>query len=85
MPCGPIYTIDRMFDDPQVKHLGMAAPVHSPTLGDIRVLGQAVNMSRAPKDIRTATPELGEHTADILADLGYDAAEIEKLRAAAVV
>ncbi len=85
VPCGPIYTIDKMFDDEQVKHLGIAAPVHSPTLGDIEVVGQAVNMSRAPKDIRTATPELGEHTDAILRDLGYDEAAIAKFRDAAVV
>ena len=85
VPCGPIYTIDKMFDDPQVKHLGLAAPVHSPVLGDIRVVGQAVNMSRAPRDIRSATPGLGEHTEDILSDLGYDAATIARFRDDSVV
>ena len=74
-----------MFDDPQVKHLGLAAPVHSPTLGDIHVVGQAVNLSRAPRDIRTATPGLGEHTEDILASLGYDTAQIAKFQDDSVV
>lgn len=85
VPCGPIHTIDKMFDDPQVKHLGLAAPVHSPTHGDMHVVGQAVNMSRAPRDIRTATPTLGEHTGDILADLGYDADQIAKFQDDSVV
>ncbi len=81
VPCGQIHTIDKLFDDPQVKHLGLAAPVTSPTHGDMHVVGQAINMSRAPRDIQSATPGLGEHTDDILADLGYDAAAIEQLRA----
>lgn len=85
VPCGPIHTIDKMFDDPQVKHLGLAAPVHSATHGEMHVVGQAVNMSRAPRDIRTATPALGEHTGDILADLGYDADQIAKFQDDAVV
>lgn len=85
VPCGPIYTIDKMFDDPQVKHLGLAAPVNSPVLGETHVVGQAVNMSRASRDIRSATPGLGEHTDDILAGLGYDTAQIEKFHDDSVV
>ena len=85
MPCGPIYTIDRMFDDPQVKHLGLAAPVTSPTHGEQHVVGQAVNMSRAPRTIRSATPELGQHTDEILSSLGYDDDAIVRLRAASAV
>jgi crotonobetainyl-CoA:carnitine CoA-transferase CaiB-like acyl-CoA transferase len=85
VPCGPIHTIDKMFEDPQVKHLGLAAPVTSPTLGETHVVGQAVNMSRAPRDIRTATPELGGHTDEILADLGYDADAIAGLRDSSVI
>ena len=85
VPCGPIHTIDKMFEDPQVKHLGLAAPVTSPTLGEIHVVGQAVNMSRASRDIRTATPELGDHTDEILAGLGYDADAIKGLRDSSVI
>jgi len=65
--------------------LGLAAPVTSPTLGEIHVVGQAVNMSRASRDIRTATPELGDHTDEILADLGYDADAIKGLRDSSVI
>ena len=85
VPCGPIHTIDRMFEDPQVRHLGMAAPVHSPARGDMHVVGQAVNMSRASREIRSATPERSQHTADILASLGYSAEAIAGFRADGVV
>ena len=85
VPCGPIYSIDDMFDDPQVKHLGMAAPVHSPQLGDIHVVNQGVELSRTPNRIEYATPERGEHTDEVLRDLGYDDKKIEELRARKVV
>ena len=85
VPCGPIHAIDGMFEDPQVRHLGMAAPVHSPELGDIHVVGQAVNMSRAPRAIRSATPGRGQHTAEILTALGYSAEAVAGFRADGVV
>ena len=85
VPCGPIYTIDKMFDDPQVKHLGLSAPVSSASHGEINLVSQAINMSRAPRSIRSATPKLGEHTDAILLELGYAAVEIEKLYADTVV
>jgi crotonobetainyl-CoA:carnitine CoA-transferase CaiB-like acyl-CoA transferase len=85
VPCGPIYRIDEVFADPQVRHLGMAQPVDHPTLGRIEVVGQAVSLSRTPSQIRTATPERGEHTDAVLRELGYDAAAIAALRAKRVV
>jgi crotonobetainyl-CoA:carnitine CoA-transferase CaiB-like acyl-CoA transferase len=80
VPAGPIYSIDEVFADPQVKHLGMAAPVHHPELGEIELVGQAVTLSSTPFVIRSATPELGEHTDEILEGIGYDSAAIEALR-----
>ena len=74
-----------MFDDPQVKHLGLASPVLSSKYGEINLVSQAVNMSRASREIRSATPELGEHTDDILYELGYGISEIEKMHADSVV
>jgi crotonobetainyl-CoA:carnitine CoA-transferase CaiB-like acyl-CoA transferase len=85
VPCGPIYKMNEVFDDPQVKHLGIARKVHHKTLGDVEVIGQAIELSRTPWSVRSATPELGEHTADVLAELGYGAADIDALRAKKVV
>jgi crotonobetainyl-CoA:carnitine CoA-transferase CaiB-like acyl-CoA transferase len=80
VPCGPIYRMDEVFADPQVKHIGAAAEVNHPRLGRFNVLGQAVKLSRTPASIVSATPELGEHTNELLQELGYSAAEISKLR-----
>ena len=80
VPCGPIYTIDQVFAAPQVRHLGMAAPLEHPRLGAIKVVGQAVAMSRARFSVRRPTPERGQHTDEVLGELGMDAAEIAGLR-----
>ena len=81
VPCGPINTIDKTFAEPQVEHLGIARAVQHKKLGAIKVVGQPINMSSAPQPAQLKpTPELGEHTEDILADLGYDSAGIAKLR-----
>ena len=80
VPCGPIYSMDEVFADPQVKHLGMAQAVQHPTLGRTEIVGQAVKLSRTPAKLETATPALGEHTDAILGELGYDAGQIAALR-----
>src|SRR5690348_12785113 len=66
VPAGPIYSIDQVFADPQVKHLGIAQPVEHPALGRIELVGQAVTLSRTPSRLNTASPEAGEHTDAIL-------------------
>ena len=85
VPCGPIYSIDQVFADPQVQHLGAAAPVDHPVLGTIRLVNQAVTLSRTPATMTAATPELGEHTDEVLAEIGYAAADIARLRERGVV
>jgi formyl-CoA transferase len=85
VPCGPIYTIDRMFADPQVQTLGMAQPVVHPQLGRQELLGQGVNLSRTPAQLRKHAPDAGEHTREILEQFGYDAAAIDDLKKRGVV
>ena len=85
VPCGPIYDIDEMFDDPQVKHLGMATPVDHPTLGPIEIVNQAASLSRTPFRIHSASPELGQHTDEILDELGVSAADISSFKERGIV
>jgi formyl-CoA transferase len=85
VPCGPIYAVHHVFDDPQVRHLGAAAPVDHPTLGTIQLVNQAVSLSRTPSSLAKASPERGEHTEEILHELGYGAADILRLREARVI
>ena len=86
VPCGPINSIDQTFAEPQVQHLGIARRVRHPKLGDIKVVGQPINLTKAPQpDEYRPTPELGQHTDEILASLGYDADAITGLRARGVI
>jgi formyl-CoA transferase len=80
VPCGPINTIDQVFADPQVKHLGIRRPVDHPTLGTFDIVGQPIHMSGYPQPERLRpTPDQGQHTDEVLRDLGYDAAAIAAL------
>jgi formyl-CoA transferase len=85
VPAGPIYKMDEMFADAQVQHLNLTRKVDHPKLGPIEVIGQPITLSRSEWTIRTPTPEAGEHTDAILADLGYAPAEIASLRDAKTV
>jgi formyl-CoA transferase len=85
VPCGPINTMDKVFADPQVQHLGIAAEVEHPRLGRFRILGQAARLSRTPASVKTPTPDVGQHTEEILAELGYRPAEISQFRTDKVV
>ncbi len=86
VPCGPINSIDKTFAEPQVQHLGIARNMHSDKLGELKVVGQPINMSRFPQpETLEATPELGQHTADVLSGLGYGDADIKTLKAKGVI
>jgi formyl-CoA transferase len=80
VPAGPIYSIDKVFADPQVQHLGMAQTVHSEALGDIDLVAQAVGLSRTPSTFAVAPPERGEHTDEVLSEIGLSDGEIADLR-----
>ena len=85
IPCGPIYTIDQAFADPQVRHLGIAQHVKSPALGDITLVGQPFTLSRTPSRLVAGAPEYGEHTDAILLEFGYSKDDILRLRDAGVI
>lgn len=85
VPCGPIYAIDQMFDDAQVKHLGIAQDVPNEENRRIRLVGQPVMLSRTPSKMVARPPEFGEQTDEVLKEFGFEADEITKLRDAKVV
>jgi len=85
VPCGPIYTLEDTFNDPQVQHLGMAQTVESPTLGPVTIIGQAFHLSRTPSCLVRVAPECGADTDAILQELGYGAEAIAALRARQVI
>ncbi len=86
VPCGPINTIDQTFAEPQVQHLGIAKPVKHQRLGDIKVVGQPINLTKAPQPAEyRPTPDLGQNTDEILGGLGHDATSIADLRARGVI
>lgn len=85
VPAGPIYKLDEMFADPQVKETGIATRLDHPQLGEIEILGQPITLSRTPASFRAAPPELGQHTDEVLAQAGYSSDEIEQLRTLGVI
>jgi formyl-CoA transferase len=85
VPCGPIYNIGQMFDDPQVQHIQAAVPVQHPRLGTLKLVNQAAKLSRTPATMARATPEHGEHSDEILREIGYDDAAIAGLRERGII
>ena len=85
VPCGPILDVLAAFDAPQATALGMSAIVEHPVLGTLRQVGIPFALERTPAAIRTAPPLLGEHTDEILGELGFDPSGIAALRASGVV
>jgi crotonobetainyl-CoA:carnitine CoA-transferase CaiB-like acyl-CoA transferase len=83
--CGPIYTVDQVFADPQVRLAGLVREAANAAWGPHKVIGLPVHLSRTPAAVETGAPMTGEHTREILAALGYDAAAVEALLAAGVI
>ncbi len=80
VPCGPVKTIQEVFEDPQVQHLGIAQSVAHPNLGDISLIGSAVDIDGASKRIEHPIPAIGADTEEVLREAGLSEAEITDLR-----
>jgi formyl-CoA transferase len=85
VPSAPLMTLDEVFADPQVRHLGMEVELRHPKMGPVRLAGSGIRLSDTPVRMELAPPLLGEHTGDILSEMGFSAEEIEELKRKRVV
>jgi crotonobetainyl-CoA:carnitine CoA-transferase CaiB-like acyl-CoA transferase len=86
VPCGPIYAINEVFDDPQVGHLDVVGHIEtSDARGTLHLLNQPVTLSRTPSRLVAAPPERGQHTDEVLREFGFNDADIAELRKTKVV
>ena len=80
VPCGPINSIDKVFEDPQVKHLGIAQSVDTIPFGETELVGQPFNLSRTPSSLKQRPPEKGEQNSDVLSELGLSDKELNDFK-----
>lgn len=85
IPCGPVYRINDVFEDPQVRELRIARPVPHPRLGDIHLVAQPFEITGYDRALRTATPALGQHNDEILTGLGFKPEQLQELKAQRVI
>jgi crotonobetainyl-CoA:carnitine CoA-transferase CaiB-like acyl-CoA transferase len=85
VPCGPINSVDQTFADPQVQTLNMTPTVEHPRRGTLKLVGQAIKMSRTPSHAHSPTPDAGQHSDEVLSEAGYSAEEIAGLRSGGVI
>jgi crotonobetainyl-CoA:carnitine CoA-transferase CaiB-like acyl-CoA transferase len=85
VPCGPIYSIDQVFADPQVRHLGITQSVGGKGKPTRPLVGQPMSLSRTPSRLKAPPPKLGEHTDTVLKEFGFSAREIAALHEARAV
>ena len=80
VPCGPINSIDKVFQDPQVKHLGIAQSIDTIPFGETELVGQPFNLSRTPSSLKQRPPEKGEQNSDVLSELGFSDKELNDFK-----
>ncbi len=80
VPCGPIYTIDQAYNDPQAKHMKLTQTVTATDGKEMTLPRQPFTLSRTPSKLQRRTPEFAEHTDELLAEFGFSAAEIKGFR-----
>ena len=85
VPCGPIYTVDQVFADPQVQHLGIAQGAKRPDGSEQVFVGQPVALSRTPSKIVATPPSQGQHTDEVFKEFGFSDAEVAELHKAKAV
>ncbi len=85
VPCGPIRDVDEVYQSPQASYLDLAPRMEHPTAGEIRTTAIPVSLSETPGALRLAPPLLGQHTDEILGELGFAPEQVARLRAAGVV
>jgi len=85
VPCGRINTVAQALDDPHTAARRMVETVAHPTIGDLKMLGIPFKFSDTPAAVRRPPPLLGEHSDEVLGELGMDAAAIAKLRSEKIV
>jgi formyl-CoA transferase len=85
VPFAPVQSLQDVLDDPQVRHLGTFYRQHHPTEGEITAIHRPVLIDGAREERALPAPTLGEHTEEVLAELGYGSDRIAELRAAAVI
>jgi formyl-CoA transferase len=85
VPSGPILNVQQVYENEQIVHLNMAVPVKHPVLGELRLQAPPSTLSRTPASVRTPAPDVGEHTDEILGELGFSAHDVARLRRDKVV
>ena len=85
IPAGPINTMDKVFADPQVQHIGMAAPLKTKLFGDTKFVASPLNFHGMPRKLRCETPEPGQHTEEVLNWIGISKDEQATLKAAGAI
>jgi crotonobetainyl-CoA:carnitine CoA-transferase CaiB-like acyl-CoA transferase len=85
VPCAPVNTLDHVLSDPQTRARDMVVDIPHPLIPDLKLLGLPIKLSDTPGDVRLAPPLKGQHTEEVLSDLGYCEADIDTLRERQVI